>query len=494
MPKNSFALFSNRKELDSLERSQLIEQYKRVEAVSHEWIKRQILINNRIDILATYVLGYQLKPFHYAFQRFQFLHPLNLQLCYRGSGKSTICTIVKSIHLLLKNPNLRILIASKTTNNASSFLKEIKSHFESNVLLAEIFGEYYDPRKVTKWDNLQIEVLPRTSTKKEPSISCAGVEKAIVSKHFDVIFADDLVDEDNSRTEGMREKTKTWYYKVMHPTLEPPDNNVSHRGEMHHSGTRYHFDDLYAHLMKNELNGHFQIIKGLNEKGQTPWPEKHPPKWMLEKKKTYGIIIFGTQYLCDAEAMKGEVFQYDDCQLIEEDEVPKNLRIFIGVDLAISESEKADFFAIAVLGIDKLKNRYLLDWYEGHLRFGAQTKKIKEYYKIWDPIYVVVETNAYQLAQAQQLEDDKKSDVPLKKKTQIKDKMTRAWKLSPLFENKKFFFVKRGDYNHAIERFVLYPNCKKDLFDAVDLANLGAKSRRFRKRKTEPGVISAGRK
>lgn len=474
--------------LETAERSQLVDLYLHYKAMSNEWLKRQIIENDRIDILAVAVLGYEVQPFHLAMMMYQFQHPDSLQLAFRGAGKSTVCTVTKVIHLLLKDPNLRILIASKTSQNAESFLKEIKSHFESNDRLHEIFGEYYDSKKVKKWDNREIEVVPRTSLAKEASVTCVGVDGTIIGKHYDVILSDDLVDEENSRTKYMRDKTRTWYYQTLDPTLEPPDMDIPHRGEHHRLGTRYHYDDQYGHWIENELKHHHQVIPGLSEEGQSPWPEKYPPEWFGEKRQKAGIIIFNAQYQCDTEAMKGEIFQYDDCQVIESDDIPKDLRIFMGVDLAISEKEANDHFAIAVLGMDSAKNYYGLEFYEDQLRFNAQTAKIVEMYNKWDPVRCAIEVNAYQAAQYQNLKDGDK-DIRLKPINQDKDKITRAWKLSPLFEDKRFWFRKGGGHHLWIEQLVLFPNFRyKDVFDATDLAVRASKIRK-RKRRREPGVI-----
>ena len=186
----------------------------------------------------------------------------------------------------------------------------------------------------------------------------------------------EFVDEDNTRTKYVRDKTRTWYYQTLDPCLEPPDENVPHRGEYHRLGTRYHYDDLYGHLISNELKAHHQIIPALDARGRSPWPEKYPPKWFAEKRGKSGLIIFNAQYQCDTEAMKGEIFQYDDCQIVDEDDIPGDLRVFMGIDLAISQKEKADKFAIVVLGLDSTDRRYVLDYYENQLRFNQQTAKI----------------------------------------------------------------------------------------------------------------------
>lgn len=479
------------KALKSADRTDLVEYYRHCRDMGNEWLRRQIIQNDRIDILGSVVLGIEFQPMHLAMLKFQFAHPDNLQLAFRGAGKSTGCTITKAIHLLIKDPNLRILIASKTQGNAQGFLKEIKNHFEGNALLEELFGPYYDARKVTKWDMDEIEVLPRTKTNKEASITCVGVAATIVSKHYDVIISDDLIDEDNSRTKLQRDKTRTWYYQTLDPTLEPPDSTVRHRGEHHRQGTRYHYDDMYGHLMSHELKGHFQIIPGLKN-GLSPWPAKYPVKWFQEKKRKAGLIIFNAQYQCDTEAMKGEIFQFDDCQQIEDSEYPdvKTLSVYMGVDLAISEKTAADKFAIVVIGITKTRSAYyVLDFFEDQLRFTKQTAKIIEFAKRWDPIRIGIETNAYQAAQYQRLKEER-PDLRLKRIETDKDKLTRAWKLSSIFEEKKVFF-KKNEHDLLVENMVLFPNHQHDdPFDAFDHAVKVSKMNGRRGRRTrEPGLI-----
>lgn len=477
------------KAIAKAEHSELALLYKHYDDMGKEWIRRQVLVNNRTDILATYILGYQCQPYHIAMMRWQFLHSESLILAFRGAGKSTVCTITKCIHYLLKNPNLRILIASKVISQSQVFLKEIKGHFESNKKLEEYFGVYYDPRRVEKWDSNEIVVLPRTTIAKEGSISCVGAGGMVVGRHYDVIISDDLVDESNSATQHQRDKMLTWYYQTLDPTLEPPDPAIPGRGDHHRLGTRYHYADLYGHLSANDLKEHTLRIPALNEHGQSPWPAKYPPEWFLDKKRKSGLIIFNAQYQVDTEAMKGEIFSYDDCQTVEDSEIPKELRIYMGVDLAISEKDSADKFAIVVIGVDKNKRYYLLYFYEDQLRFGAQTAKIKEVYKTYNPIRCCIETNAYQEAQYQELKTSD-PDIRLIPFEQEKDKIARAWKLTYIFEDKRMFFKK--NMHNMIEHLVLFPNHRyKDLFDAFDLAVQASKKHKRRKgsRSEEPGII-----
>jgi len=123
--------------LGKAERSELVDYLDHYRSMGNEWIKRQVIENDRIDILAS-ILGYTLKPFHTAMLQFQFKHEESMILAFRGAGKSTMCTVVKAVHYLLKDPNLRIVIVSKTTSNASDFLIEIKEVFEHHAVFKDI--------------------------------------------------------------------------------------------------------------------------------------------------------------------------------------------------------------------------------------------------------------------------------------------------------------------------------------------------------------------
>lgn len=493
------------KNIYELDKDELVDVLEHYNTYTDEWLRRAIIDHNRIDILATEVLGYSVEPFHMKMLKYQFQHPQSLQLIFRGAGKSTLCTITKTIHYLIKNRDLRILLASKTKGNAENFLKEIKGHLETNVRLVELFGPFYDMRKTTKWDNSEIEVLGRKKRSKEGSVTCVGVDSAVVSRHYDIIISDDLIDEENARTKHLREKTRVWYYQTLDPTLEPADPEVPHRGEHHMQGTRYHYDDIYGHLIENELKNHHQVIKALDEYDRSPWPAKYPASWFKKKRENAGIIIFNAQYQNDTEAMKGEVFAYDDCQQLSDASFPpvEDLKIFAGVDLAISEKQTADQFAEVVIGVlgDPYSDDcyyYVLDIFADQLRFSQQTDKIIELHRKWDPITTLIESNAYQLAQAQTLEEAKDEEghsvgVRVVPHITDKDKMTRAWKLTPVFEKKRIFFRKIGQ-GAIIDQLVLFPNhALKDLFDALDLAIAASKSKKkgFRKRRVreEPGII-----
>jgi phage terminase large subunit-like protein len=477
--------------LKSAERSELVGYYQHYRSMSNEWIKRQVIDNLRIDILAN-ILDLEVKPFHLAMLQEQFKDKETLILAFRGAGKSTLCTVVKAIHYLLLDPDLRIVIVSKTTSNAETFLREIKQIYEGHERFKEIFGNHYDPKR--RWNDREVDIATRKKFTKEANITCTGPEGTVVGKHFDAELCDDLVDELNSRTQHMRDQIHKWYYSILDPTIEPPNPKRRWVGYRHRLGTRYHWDDQYGRWIAAGMR--HKIITALNENGQSPWPEKWPPSEFEERKKRSGLIIFNAQFQCDTDAMKGEVFQFDDCIVVTDEEIPwASLDYYMGVDLAITEKENknTDHFAIVVIGVDvKTGNIYVVDFFESQLRFGAQTAKIRVYARKHEPVRIGLETVAYQEAQAQNLED---GDEPLPNDTRLKriktdtDKIVRAWRLTPMFEDKRVHF--RVNCLPVRDQLVLFPNYRwKDIFDAFDLAISAYKRKNRRKQRSEePGVI-----
>ncbi len=456
-------------------RKALALEIQQLESAYDDWIRTAVLEHSRLDVLAEEVLGLKLEPFHKAMQRFILRNPHSLQLAFRGGGKTTTVTICYTIWRILKDPNLRILIASKTHRFAKDILKEIKAHLEGNDILVRIFGE----QKGERWDQSQIEVAGRTKPQKEPTVMTVGAEGQVVGMHYDLILADDLVDESNARTKHMRDQLRTFYNKTLMPTLEPD-------GEIHFLGTRYHYDDLYGYLEANAMNGSTQIIRALDERGRSPWPSKYPAAFFRKTRNDRGTIAFNSQYLCDTEAMKGEIFDYDWMVQINPDDVPAKAKHYIGVDLAISEKESADCFAMVHIAVEG-RMIYVIDHYEGHLTFGKQVRMVEQWFDRIDPVSVAIETNAYQAALAQHIKE-RRPDIRVRRVVTKIDKITRAWKDAQRFEADEVRIV--SGQSRFIDHMVSFPGDYRDIYDAYHLAVQAAtKRRKRRKRSSEPGVL-----
>jgi hypothetical protein len=471
---------------EELTRDELIHRLKMARDQQNEWVRRQVIDNDRVDILAEEVLGYVLQPFHKAMLRYSLKNKQTLQLAFRGAGKTTSVEIVRIIHDILKDRNVRILICSKTQGFAQDILRECKQHFEENERFKELFGDLVGE---DKWTDAEIQIRGRTKPMKEATVTCTGIGGQLIGKHFDKVYGDDLVDEDNSRTEHARKLTHTWYYKVMHPTMEP-------HCELHLFGTRYHFSDLYGHLQANELATFTQIIRALDDRGRSPWPAKYPPSFFTKKREELGIVIFNSQYQCDTEAMKGEVFDIDWLGApVQLTDIPAEARWYAGIDLAIKTSDAHDMFAmvgIAVHGPDV----WVAAVFAGHLNFAAQTQRIADWWStgmdgVVDKRRLVqfgIETNAYQDAQYQNMKSEH-PEVVLRPLITIKDKITRAHRLAGRFQNGHVHICKPV-WNVLVDHLLQFPGGRyKDIFDALDLAVSTAFGKRRNRRADEVGLL-----
>ena len=471
---------------EGITRDELTQRWIQAREAQNEWLRRQVIDYDRVDILAEELLNYQLQPFHKLMLHYSLRHPISLQLAFRGAGKTTSVEIVRIIHDIVKDKDVRILIVSKTQGFATDILREVKQHLEENERFREVFGDLVGEGK---WTDTEITVKGRSKPMKESTVTCVGIGGQLIGKHFDRVYGDDLVDEDNSRTENGRNGTKTWYYKVMHPTMEP-------HCELHLFGTRYHFSDLYGWLIDNEMADCHQIIPALDEQGRSPWPEKYPSSFFRTKRDNLGLVIFNSQFQCDTEAMRGEIFELDwmgePCSLSD---VPAKARYYAGIDLAIKTTEAHDLFAmcgIAVHGPDI----WVVSLFAGHLTFSQQTTKIREWWEtgmggVCDKRRIVsfgIETNAYQDAQYQRLKEQY-PDMVMKPITTLKDKVTRAHRLAGRFQEGRVHICK-SVWNLLVDHLLQFPGGRyKDVFDALDLAVTTAYKKRRSRRSGEVGLI-----
>lgn len=431
-----------------------------------------------------YITCRTLQPLHASIIHNVSNNQASMDLAPRGHGKSTIGDVDFCITKVLRNPDIRIMIGSKTQTQASAFLKEIRTHFEQNVNLIRIFGDWKKSRD-NVWNDKEFTVNRRTVIKKEATVSALGASGAVVSKHFDIIIGDDLVGFENARTEAQRKVLKEWFYSSLYPTLEPD-------GEIHILGTRYSPMDLYEDLIKSK-NYKVNVQQAITIKdGQevSLWESKFSLEKLRSIREEAGLIIFNMQYQNNTELAKGKIFKYKYFKHFEEYEVDYALnrvrvkvldaqgvpfwipvRIYMGADLAISEDETSnnDYFVLTVIGVDKNKNVYVLDYLKERLSFNAQLNAILDYGRNKFPMVerIGVETVQYQKSLAQEIR--RLSLLPVINIQTSKDKVTRAMRRSALFENGKVWF--RIGMDDLEECLLLFPEVDHDdLFDGLDFA------------------------
>jgi len=446
---------------------------------SNRLIRDLVLHEKRIDILAEFVLGYPPQPHHIDMMRWQDETQEGMLLAWRGAAKTSFCNLTRCIFEVLQNPNVRILLVADAAGQCQGFLRSIKSHFMYNQRFREIFGDYVTGARV--WSENAIMVNKRTSHAGEATITCVGAGTTLPSRHFDIIICDDLVTKDNSATEDQRKKIFDYFYETLFPTLESPC------GRLWVLGTRWTHEDFYGWLQKEDYRDSTLIISVLDENDQSRWEEKYPTERMQRIRKA-NLAAFELQYMCRSGVGLGGIFSPE--HFLYYDELPTDVFLWQGVDLAIGLQAHHDFFAHFTLAVQKFtKDPYAIEYRKMKIPFPAQQVFIKDQYEKYPAtVRVVIESNAYQLALMQQVKD-KYAQVPVSPRYTLKDKVARAQQVA-LYLTDHPLRVKRGQHD-LIRLLCGFPQAQgsKDVFDAFEIALsqglMGAK----RKRAVEPGLI-----
>lgn len=181
-----------------------------------------------------------------------------LLLWPRGGLKSTL-DVLDCVQWILNFPAVRILIVTGNDDLANGFVTELKGHFlirETNVSWMNLFFPEFcvDDNRAEKgaegifvcpvWAARQIERV-------QPTVSCSTVLKARAGNHYEVIKADDCVNEVNSENKVQCEKIIRKLVRIG-KMLEPG-------GYYDKIGTTYSELDEYARELDNIVAKGFKL-------------------------------------------------------------------------------------------------------------------------------------------------------------------------------------------------------------------------------------------
>lgn len=329
-----------------------------------------------------------------------------LVLLPRDHQKSAIAGLYV-VWKITKNPAIRVLYISSTSNLATKQLKFIK-----DILTSDIYRLFWpemvnqDEAKREKWSETEISVdhpLRRIENVRDPTVFTAGLTTTITGLHCDLAVMDDVVVPENAYTNEGREKTELQYSHLA--SIEGADS------EELVVGTIYGPMDLYHTLMSRTFQefdeqGNITLEEPLYEvfrrqvedkgdgTGNFLWPrQKRPdgkwfgfnPKILATKKLQY---LDQTQFYCqyyndpntgDNKGIPKDCFQYYSKDFLRREGGlwyynGNRLNVFAAIDFAYTKKARSDYSAIVVVGIDKFNNIYVLDID----RF--KTNQISEYY------------------------------------------------------------------------------------------------------------------
>lgn len=196
-------------------------------------------------------------------------------------------------------------------------------------------------------------------------------------------------------------------------------------------------------------------------------------------------IMFKQEYMAAFDALVGIALQGDWLQFYVMGDDPEDgevclprkdgklqLKTYMAVDPAISLSNTADYFAMALIGVAHDNSMgFLLDYYVDRIPFPDQLDKIREWHLKYRPMYIGIESNAYQAALSQ-MANRMEGLPPILPVISRQKKEERILAMGPLFKIGKIRIAQR--HAEFIDQWVSYDpemkSQKDDLLDAVEIA------------------------
>ena len=409
--------------------------------------------------------------------------------------------------LIINNPAVTILYLSATSDLAESQLRDIKQVMESPLHM-RLFPDLIETEegKRSKWTTTEICVdspVRKREGIRDSTVKTGGLTTTTTGAHADIIILDDLVEPNNNNPSGR--KLVSERYSQLQSILNPG-------GMIFCVGTRYDPNDLYADLLATEeevynRDGEFIGTKQQWEVFQKVVEENGEFLWPRTKRKDGKYFGFDAQQLARIKAgytdksqfyaqyyndpnrggNKGyddELFQYYDKSKLTEQHGTwfmngQKLFVYAAMDFAYSLGEKSDSTVIALVGVDALKNRYILDLD----RF--KTDKIIDYvnhiiaaHSKWTMKKLRAEVTAAQSVIVKQIKEMLSSrgmTIVIEENRPMKDKDERINSvLQPLYEDHKIWHYKGG--NCELLEYELknahpeHDDIKNAVSDAVEIA------------------------
>ncbi len=392
---------------------------------------------------------------------------------FRGSGKSTILTLSYPIWAILGKPQKKfIVIISQTQQQARLHLTNLRRELEANDLLRNDLGPFEEREE--EWSSGSL-VIP----KHDARITALSTEQSIRGLRHghirpDLIICDDVEDLSSVKQRDMREKIYQWFIGDVIPSGDQKTRIIVVGSLLHEDSLLMRLKDA---IQTKRLDGSYYAYPLVNEAEQILWPGKYPtmedvgrlertignePAWQRE----FMLRIVPDE----AQVIQSKWIQYYDV-------LPQDGRYareaYVGVDLAISEKETADyttFVPLKIVGYGKDMKIYILNPIINK-RMNVQgiidsAVSLHSALKIHCYPKFLVEDVAFQASMHQMF---RKEGIDAEGVRPKGDKRSRLSMTAPAIENGTILFPLHGA-EELIKQLTYFGSGHDDLADAFSLA------------------------
>lgn len=371
----------------------------------------------------------------------------NLDLWARDHYKSTIITFGLTIQDILKNPEETFSIFSHTRPIAKGFLGQIKTEFETNTFLKDLFPDilWADPQKEsTKWSLDDGITVKRKTNPKEQTIEAWGlVDSQPTSRHYTKQIYDDVVTRESVGTPEMIQKTTSAWEMSLNLGSE-------HEGRIcvrRYSGTRYHMNDTYKVIIDREAarpRYHYPTDLGQEDIDVKGNPYLLTIEQLREKRKNMGPYTYGSQMLQNPIADRVMGFKAEWLLYYAILKNHQGWNYYLLVDPS-SGKKKSDYSTYLVIALAPDNNYYLVDGCRDRLNLTERCDKLFYFHRKWPIKRVGYEQYGMQadIEHIQYRQGDEGYRFHIEPVSGNMTKEDRIRKLVPVFESGRFYLPHR---------------------------------------------------
>lgn len=275
-----------------------------------------------------------------------------------------------------KNPNVRILWVMNTGEQAQKQVMAISSTIQSNNVYKAAFNIEEDTD--AQWTK-NVLFVQRDIEDPDPTLMGTGLNGPYQGLHFNIIIIDDPTDQDDVKSPTtMLAQTEKIRGVILDRLMEKGSKHYPHDGRIVVILTRWGQNDLVSTFADMGFTVYEMPVVGPYPWGPTLSPTRFPEEKIKRIHQDKGDILFALTFMCNPQAVKGNVILRDHIAYWNEALIPKNpMQFVMGIDPAASTKTHADYSAIATIGIDlKSKWMYLVDMWAGRVETPDLEAKI----------------------------------------------------------------------------------------------------------------------
>ena len=377
--------------------------------------------------------------------------------------KSEFASFLFPAWMMGKNPSMKIIQATHTTELAVNFGRKTKNLLDTD----EYKGVFphvklaADSKASGRWD-----------TSAGGMYYAVGVGSNLAGRGGDLIIIDDPHSEQTAMSTNGFTDAWDWYTGGPRQRLQPGGSIVLVQ-------TRWSEKDMTGQLLrgmaKDPLADQWEVVElpAIFEDGTPCWPEYWSIEDLTAVKASIPPMKWNAQYQQNPTGDENAIVPREWWKRWESERVPNLQYVIQSYDTAFSKRESADYSAITTWGVFYPEEDggspalILLDSKKGRWDFPELKRIAFDEYQFWDPDTVIVEAKASGMPLTQEM---RQVGIPVVNFTPSRgnDKVTRLHSVSPLFEAGMVYAPDKTWADELIEEMAAFPNGEFD--DLVDSA------------------------